>query len=64
MEQLSDPSTHRHKVRMAASVSLLCFGVLAWLYWSDDKFRGDLGVLLIVVCCMAGAITLTVRRVG
>jgi hypothetical protein len=62
MEQLSDPSTHRYKVRLAASISLLCSGVLAWLYWSDEKFRGDVVVLLIVICGMAGAITLTVRR--
>jgi len=62
MERLSDPSTHRYKVRMAASTSLLCMGVLAWLYWSDESFRRDVVVLLIVICAMAGAITLAVRR--
>ena len=62
MERLSDPSTHRDKVRMAASILLGCSGVLAWLYWSDDKFRGDVVDLLLVGGVMAGALTLTVRR--
>jgi hypothetical protein len=62
MWQLSDPSTHRYKVKIAASICLIAAVGLAWIYWSDDKFRGDVTTLLLVASCMAGAVALTVRR--
>lgn len=59
MQQLSDPSTRRLKIRTAILTAVVATGVLSWTCWSNI---GDFDWLFVVIPIVAGAFVVTVRR--